>query len=111
MEEQIEVRAPAQKVWDAWERSHTRGMQGKSGRYRYEITNLVKGERFSMVWKTLFVRMTFHYRVVPVNRGSRILYDVEMGGLFGWLTRRVLGSKIRSQFRSTLQSFARMLEL
>jgi hypothetical protein len=110
MEERIETRASPGKIWEAWELAHAKGLEGKSGRFRYEIINIVPRTSFSMVWKTLFVRMTFHYSVRPTNKGSSIFFDVEMKGFFAWFVRRTLENKIRSQLRSALKSFVQQLE-
>jgi hypothetical protein len=110
MEEQIETRVSPGKVWDAWEQTHAKGLQGKSGQFRYQIVDVIPRESFSMVWKTLFVRMVFHYSVRPTNRGSTIFYDVEMKGLFAWFVRWTLENKIRAHLRSAMKKFASQLE-
>jgi len=110
MEEQIETRVSPAVVWQAWEKTHAAGLQGKSGAFKYQILQLVPNERFSIQWKTLFVRLVFDYAVHPTNRGSVITYDVHIQGFFAWAVRWFLEKKIRAQLRTMLKTFVRRLE-
>ena len=113
MEERIEVRVPPETVWQAWERAHENklqeGIQGKSS-FRYQILNVKKGESFSILWKTMFVRLLFSHAVRPMRSGSQILYKVEIRGLFAWPVRWLIGGKIRNNLRLVLQARVRQLE-
>lgn len=123
MEERIETRVCPQKVWQAWEKAHlhhggqaiAEGQQGiskgKSAKgFRYEIVDVIPGERFSILWKTLFVRLLFSHFVSPTNRGSEIRYSVRIKGLFAWPVRCFLGNKIRQNIRLVLKTMVSQLE-
>ena len=107
MEEMIEARVPAAKVWDAWEKGIERGQGGK---FRYQILEMKKGESFSLLWKTLFVRLIFSHTVTPTSKGSEIRYQVQIKGLFALPVRWILGAKIRQNVRLVLKSVVKELE-
>jgi hypothetical protein len=107
MEEMIEARVSPAHVWAAWEK----GMeQGKGGKIRYKIIDLKKGESFSILWKTLFVRLIFSHSVKPTLYGSNISYKVQIKGLFAWPVRFFLGKKIQTNLRAVLKAVVRELE-
>lgn len=123
MEEWIETRVPPHKVWDAWERAHTlhggqairEGQKGISkGQtakgFQYQVLDVVKNERFSVLWKTFFVRLLFSHSVSPTKRGSTIRYNVQIKGLFAWPVRWLLGNKIRQNIRMILKAIVKQLE-
>ncbi len=117
MEEQIEARVSPQDVWAAWERAHflhnptglREGQKGKSG-FRYEVLDVKTGESFSILWKTLFVRLVFTHHVRPTKYGSQISYRVQIKGLFAWPARWLLGEKIRKNLNQVLKAVVRELE-
>jgi len=124
MEETLETRVSPETVWQAWERAHA--LHGKGGGIAsggtglskpekgrgiaYEIMDVVKGERFSIVWKTVFVRLVFRHAVFPKNRGAKIIYSIEIRGLLGAPIRWLLGNKIRSNIRLALKTVVQRLE-
>ena len=123
MEEKIQTRVPAEKIWDAWEKAHANHggqkiVEGEKGvtkssnakKLRYQVLDVVKGERFSIVWKTLFVRLLFCHRVVSTPWGSEISYTVRIKGLFAWPIRFLLGNKIRSNISLVLKTVVQQLE-
>ena len=83
MEETIETTVLPDIVWDAWERAHhlsgSRGIksgdQGKSKKFPYKIIEVEKGKHFSILWKTLFVRLIFTHKVIPISTGSKITFQ------------------------------------
>jgi len=107
MEEVIEARVPAAKVWDAWEKGIERGQNGK---FRYKILEMKKGESFSLLWKTLFVRLIFSHSVKPTPKGSEIRYRVQIRGLFALPIRWLLGAKIKKNLALVLKSVVKELE-
>lgn len=117
MEEQIETRVSPQEVWAAWERAHAmkggerieEGQQGKS-KFRYKVLEVKKGESFSILWKSLFVRLIFCHRVGPSKRGSLISYKVQIKGPFAWPIRWLIGEKIRKNIGLVLKSMVKELE-
>jgi len=124
MEEKIITRVPAEQVWKAWEEAHeTHGNGalnvGKKGRsstqngkgFVYEIHDVVKGKSFSLIWKTLFVRLIFSHQVTPIHRGSEICYSISIKGPFAWPVRWLLGGKIRSNVRQVLKTMVARLEI
>ena len=117
MEEMIEARVPCQEVWKAWERAHSmhgsagiqEGKRGKS-KFRYKILDVEEGRRFTILWKTLFVRLVFSHEVSPTKYGSKICYRVQIKGLFAWPVRFFLGQKIQNNIRYVLKAIVRELE-
>lgn len=108
MEEKIETRADARKVWQAW--SHMHSGSGEAGKLKYQIINLEPNKRFTMVWKTMFLRLLLTYAVSPTSRGSEIAFDVTVKGPMGWAVRWFLAPKIQANLRDALRTFARKLE-
>lgn len=114
----IEARVSPKEVWETWEKAHNihgssgleSGEKGKSTKFRYKILDVEKGRCFSILWKTLFVRLIFTHEVVPINHGSKISYRVQIKGLFAWPVRYFLGEKIRNNIRLVLKAIARELE-
>lgn len=117
MEEMIEARVSPDQVWDAWERAHSlhgpqgieSGQKGKS-KFKYKILDVKKGESFSILWKTLFVRLVFNHSVKPTKRGSEIRYKVQIKGPFAWPVRWLLGNKIKQNISLVLKAIVRQLE-
>ncbi len=117
MEEQIEARVSPDVVWEAWEKAHSlhgqtgieAGQKGKS-KFRYKVLDVKKGESFSILWKTLFVRLIFSHAVKPSRYGSEISYKVQIKGLFAWPVRWLLGEKIRKNIGLVLKAIVRELE-
>jgi hypothetical protein len=123
MEEIVEARVPPSRVWEAWEKAHAvngsakivEGFKGKTqteGKkgFRYRVLNVDPGKSFSILWKTLFVRLLFHHSVHPTKRGSEIRYSFEIKGLFALPVRWLLGNKIRSNLSLVLKAIVRQLE-
>lgn len=117
MEEQIETRVTPHEVWMAWERAHAlhgqgdiqEGQKGKN-KFRYEVLDVKKGESFSILWKTLFVRLIFRHTVTPTKKGSLISYKVQMKGIFAPICRWLIGEKVRKNIAHVLQSIVKELE-
>jgi hypothetical protein len=118
MEEMIETRVPPQRIWEMWEKAHS--LQGQPGleegrkgkhTFKYKIFNIKKGESFSVLWKTLFVRLLFCYTVRPSLKGSLISCRVEIKGLFSWLVRWLLSAKIRHNLKFVLKEMVKQVEI
>ncbi|MBS0626277.1 MAG: hypothetical protein JSS32_09525 [Verrucomicrobia bacterium] len=123
MKELIEARVSPKKVWEAWERAHAVHGQGKieSGQkgvskaegksaFKYQILEVKLGESFSILWKTLFVRLIFTHTVKPSSRGSEISYGVDIRGPFAWPIRWALGKKIQRNISQVLKAIVKQLE-
>jgi hypothetical protein len=118
MEATIESRLSPETIWKAWESAHAThanspiepGQRSKSTGFKYQILDVVKGERFSILWKSLFVRMIFTHSVRAVGRGSEIRYTAEMKGLFAGLVKFVLKNKIQRNLSFVLKEFTKQLE-
>ena len=114
MEETIEARVSPGEVWEAWEKAHA--LQGakdqwqSKNKFRYKILNVKEGESFSILWKTLFVRLMFTHLVRPTKRGSEIHYQVQIKGLFAWPVRWMLGGKIKRNIGYVLRAIVKELE-
>ncbi len=109
MEEMIEARVQPELVWALWEKKIAEG-DSKQGKIRYKILEVRKGEGFSILWKTLFVRMIFNHSVKKAPKGAFISYRVEIKGLFAWPIRWLLKHKIRENLNLVLKSVAKDLE-
>jgi len=123
MEEVIEARIPPEAVWQAWEKAHALNGQegiapgvraetkaeGRSG-FKYRILDVEPGMRFSILWKSLFVRLIFTHTVMPAPKGSEIRYSAKIQGFFAWPVRFFLGKKIRRNLSFVLKEFAKRLE-
>ncbi len=111
MEERIETRVSPEKVWSSWERAHEI-VEGRKGvkKFRYQVLNVVPGKRFSILWKTLFVRLLFSHSVSPTKWGSEICYSVQIKGPFAWPVRWLLGKKIRQNIGLVLKAIVSQLE-
>lgn len=113
MEEMIEARVEPDAVWAMWEKAHALGLEtgqrGKS-KFKYKILDVQKGESFSILWKTLFVRLIFSHSVKKSVRGSEIRYRVQIKGLFAWPVRWLIGEKIRNNLAEVLKAIVRQLE-
>jgi len=118
MEATIESRVSPETVWKAWESAHAihanssiePGQRSKSTGFKYQILDVVKGERFSILWKSLFVRMIFTHSVRAVDRGSEIRYTAEMKGLFAGVVKFLLKNKIQRNLSFVLKEFTKQLE-
>ena len=118
MEATIEVRVKPGMVWKAWEKAHAvhadgplePGQRAKSTGFKYRILDVVSGERFSILWKSMFVRMVFTHSVQLAPKGSEIRYTAEIRGLFAWPVRYMLSNKIRKNLAFVLKEFGKQLE-
>ena len=119
----LEARVKPEKVWEAWEKAHAiHGQEGlaagvkavtradgKKG-FRYQILDVVPGRSFSILWKTLFVRLIFTHEVEPTFRGCKIHYDFEIKGPFAIPVRWFLGKKIKANLELVLKTIVKQLE-
>lgn len=123
MEEKIETRVRPEVVWQAWEMAHakhgqgnlTAGQMGESkaegnSKFRYKILEVVPGKEFTILWKTLFVKLIFRHVVLPSPRGSFISYSVQIKGPFAWPVRFILGKKIQTNISAVLKAIVKQLE-
>ena len=118
-----ETRASPERVWQAWVKAHAMHGQdglrsgakgemkgnGKKG-FPYQIVDVVEGKRFSMLWKTMFVRLIFSHEVFPTPIGAKVRYDFRIEGLFAWPMRWLLKEKIRANLANVLKAFIKQLE-
>ncbi len=123
MEELIEARVPPKRVWEAWEKAHAihgqdkivsgqKGIskgEGKS-KFRYQVLEVINGESFAILWKTLFIRLIFTHSVKSTSRGSEIRYRVDIRGPFAWPVRWMLGKKIKHNIGQVLRAIVKQLE-
>lgn len=123
MEQIIEARVPPAKVWETWEKAHAahgekriepgfkgRAKSGAKKGFKYQILDVVPGKSFSILWKTLFVRLIFTHVVTPTKRGSEIRYSFQIKGLFAWPIRKLLGKKIQANLALVLKAIVKQLE-
>jgi hypothetical protein len=122
MEESLEIRVSPEKVWASWENAHAKhgskikeGHRGiskgeKSKGFRYQVLDVIPGRQFTILWKTLFVRLLFSHCVTPIREGSEIRYTIRIKGFFAWPVRWFLGKSIRQNVRLVLKTLAQQLE-
>ncbi len=122
IESTIETRASPQAVWKLWQKTHKMdetfvpGQKGslkgnRRGSFSYRILDVSKGQHFTILWKSLFVRLVFTHAVAPVEpKGSSISYSVQIRGPFAWPMRFLLSGKIRNNLALVLKSLSRELD-
>ena len=115
LEQKIDARVTPEQVWKAWEKVHdqTGIVEGKKGvvkKIRYQFLEVVPGERYTICWKTLFVRLIFTHSVVSTQRGAEITYSAKIKGLFAIPVRWMLGPKISQNLGLVLRALVRQLE-
>ncbi len=123
MQQTIESRVTPDKVWEAWEKAHAihgekeieAGLKGKTkleGKrgFKYRILAVDPGKSFSILWKSLFVRLIFTHSVSPIKRGSQISYNFKIQGPFAWPVRWLLTKKIQKNLSLVLKAFVKQLE-
>lgn len=123
MEYTITTRVPAERIWGVWEAAHAKHGQGKimegqvglsnndNGKgFKYKVVDVIPGERFSIIWKTLFVRLIFTHWIKKTYWGSEIGYSVQIKGLFAWPVRFFLGKKIQQNLGLVLKAMVKQLE-
>lgn len=123
MDYTITTRVAPHKVWEVWERAHehhgatgiVEGRKGVSNNanakgFKYQVVDVTPGEQFSIIWKTLFVRLIFTHCVKATPRGSEIAYSVQIKGLFAWPVRYFLGNKIQQNISLVLKTMVKQLE-
>jgi hypothetical protein len=125
IQESALTKAPAKRVWQAWTdmyqwKANAKGSfkDGFSGnitengrKVPYKIIDIKKGEGFTTIWKSIFVKMVFRYEVKQQSKGSLITCAVRFGGLFGWIAALFLKSKVRKNLSASLEQFAGQLDL
>jgi hypothetical protein len=119
----IETKASPQAVWELWQRAHSMdetfvaGQKGalkgkRRGSFSYRILEVCKGQHFTILWKSLFVRLVFTHAVSPIEpEGSLIRYSVRIRGPFAWPMRWLLSGKIQNNLALVLRSISKELEL
>ncbi len=117
----IETKASPQAVWELWRKAHKMdeafvpGQKGalkgkRRGSFSYRILDVCEGQYFTILWKSLFVRLVFTHAVSPKPRGSSISYSVQIRGPFAWIMRFLLASKIKNNLDLVLKSISKELE-
>ncbi|MBF8263386.1 MAG: hypothetical protein HW387_1051 [Parachlamydiales bacterium] len=121
IESEIETKVSSQTVWQAWKKAHAMDatfLPGHKGalkteggsRFTYRILDVRDGESFTILWKSMFVRLIFTHAVIPQLRGAKISYRVQIKGFFAWPVRYFLSEKIRRNLKSILKSLVKELE-
>lgn len=118
----IQTKVNPQAVWQAWQKAHAMSADfvpgkkgslktGRSSQFHYQILSVREGESFSILWKSLFVRLLFTQEVTPhTERGSQIRYSVNISGFFAWPARFFLKNKIQRNLSLVLHSLVKELE-
>lgn len=118
MQDSVEVKASPAEVWAAWERAYQRQGGGKmsSGQtlktegtksLSFRIEDVKEGERFSLLWKSLWLRLCFSHEVVPTKEGSKITYSFAVRGFLSLPVRWLLRKKLSRNLSLVLRSFAK----
>lgn len=125
IEESIVTKAPAKKVWQAWvdmyqmksggkalfKEGYNGYVKEKGKKVAFKLVDITKGESFSTIWKSFFVKMVFRYEVKQQAKGSLITTSVKFGGMFGWIARIFLKTKMKKNLASSLEQFASQLNM
>ena len=113
----IVTKAPPEAVWAVWKKAHAMdesfipGKKGKAKSLSYRILEVSEGSHFTILWKSLFVKLLFSHRVAPAKGGSEVRYSVEIKGPLAWPMRLLLRSKIERNLAFVLKSLGKELEL
>jgi hypothetical protein len=113
----IVTKAPPEAVWAIWKKAHNMdesfvpGKKGKAKALSYRILEVSEGSYFTILWKSLFVKLLFSHRVAPAKGGAEICYSVEIRGPFAWPMRLLLRSKIERNLAFVLKSLGKELEM
>lgn len=121
IESAIDTKVSQDAVWRAWKKAHAMdssfqpGRKGAlktegGGRFSYKILDIREGESFTILWKSLFVRLIFTHSVAAQPRGSKISYRIQIKGFFAWPVRYLLREKIRRNLNAILRSLVKELE-
>ncbi len=123
MRASLETTVPPSRIWAAWQAAHAtadqkemrsgqKGVSKKEGLsgFKYQMRQVKEGESFSILWKTLFVRLVFTYAVKSIPRGFEVSCSVEIFGLFAWPVRWALKNKIRRNLSQALEAMVNQLE-
>lgn len=121
IESVIQTKVSPQRVWQAWSKAHAmeKGFAPKQkgtlktdggSKFSYRILDVREGESFTILWKSMFVRLIFTHTVIPKAKGSEISYRVQIRGFFAWPVRFFLSEKIRSNLRLIMTSLVKELE-
>lgn len=118
----IETKVSPHAVWELWRIAHKMdetfvpGQKGalkgkRRANFSYHILDVCEGQHFTILWKSLFVRLVFTHAVSPTqSKGSSIRYSVQIRGLFAWPMRYLLAGKIQRNLALVLQSLSKELE-
>ncbi len=112
----IVTKAPPEAVWAVWKKAHNMdetfvpGKKGKAKALSYRILEVSEGSHFTILWRSLFVRLLFSHRVAPMEGGSEIRYSVQIRGPLAWPMRFLLRSKIERNLAFVLKSLGKELE-
>lgn len=121
IESVIQTKVSPKRVWQAWSVAHSmekgfapkqKGVMRTEGgsKFSYRILDVIEGESFTILWKSMFTRLIFTHTVVPTAKGSEISYRVQIRGFFAWPVRYFLSEKIRKNLHSILNSLVKELE-
>ena len=116
IESRIQTKVSAPLVWQSWHRvlgmdqGFAAGKKGKAG-FRYKILEVKPGHSFTLLWKSLFVRLAFTHSVFDRPIGSEIVYQVKIIGLLAWPVRFLLKNKIRRNLDLVLKAHVKELEI
>jgi hypothetical protein len=121
IESVIQTKVSPDIVWQAWRKAHAMdsgfspGQKGAlktqgGSRFSYKILDVRVGESFTILWKSLFVRLIFTHSVMGLAKGSKISYRIQIRGFFAWPVRYFLSEKIRLNLNAILKSLVKELE-
>lgn len=109
MEETIEARVSPEIVWKTWAKMHA--IQGNGPKkFKCKILDVIEGRQFSVLWKSLFVRLIFTYSVQEAKAGSQVRCTAVIKGFFAWPVRMMLQTKIQKNISFALKEFVKQLE-
>lgn len=112
----IVTKAPPEAVWAVWKKAHqidetfVPGKKGKAKALSYRIVEVSEGSHFTILWKSLFVKLLFSHAVAPAKGGSEIRYSVQIRGPLAWPMRFLLRSKIEKNLAFVLKSLGKELD-
>lgn len=103
-------------IWSSWKRafefngsSLKVGEKGKAA-VRFQILDVIEGKSYTIVWKSLFTKISYTYQVSETQNGSHIQIFANPKGFFFWIVHLTLKKKIQKDLETFLSQFVQALK-
>jgi len=106
------------KPWNHWDeggsdlkantKGHVRSKKGKA--VPYQILDVKEKESFTVMWKALFVKLIFVYKVISEPSSTIVTYQVNLKGFFALPVYFLIRKKIEKNLKEGLKAFIHQIE-